>query len=196
MWWLCDGTDSSGTVFTTGTVKKLHTRSAGPFQILKLNDNTYVIDLSQDFGISSTFNIEDLVDYKGPDFNPSNPLDDEPSIELISERPSLLLLSNILSNTVDQIDKIVNDEIITIKDGETRKYLIRCKEMPPIDDSWIDRSELQKIDPDILEQYESSSLNLTESSFFILGRMMWTSWSWNPIKAQFISLKTVPKETQ
>jgi len=51
--------------FPPGIVKKLHVRSNGPFQILKkLNDNVYVIDLNQDFGISFTFNIEDLVDYK------------------------------------------------------------------------------------------------------------------------------------
>ena len=38
-----------------GTVKKLHARSSDPFQILKkLNYNAYVIDLLQDFGISST----------------------------------------------------------------------------------------------------------------------------------------------
>jgi len=37
------------------------------------------------FGIICTFNIEDLVDYKGPDFNPSNAVDDEPSPEPISE---------------------------------------------------------------------------------------------------------------
>ena len=59
------------------TVKKPYASSAGPFQILKkLNENAYVIDFSQDFGISSTFNIEDLIDYKGPDFYPNNPLDD------------------------------------------------------------------------------------------------------------------------
>ena len=52
--------------FSLGIVKKLHARSAGPSQILKkLSDNAYIIDLPQDFGIRSIFNIEDLVDYKG-----------------------------------------------------------------------------------------------------------------------------------
>ena len=64
----------------------------------------------------------------------------------------------------------MNDEIITTKDGGTHKHLIRWKEKPPTDDSWIDRSELQKIDPDILGQYKSSSLsNSTESSSFQPG---------------------------
>jgi len=107
--------------FSPETVKKLHARSAGSFQILKkLIDNAS----SQDFGISSIFNIEDVVDYKGLDFNP-NPLDDESSHELISERLSLPSLLNILPNTVDQIDKIVDNEIITTQNGRTRKYLIR-----------------------------------------------------------------------
>jgi len=52
--------------FSPETVKKLHARSVVSFQILKkLNGNTYVIDLPQDFRIRSTFNIEDLVYYKG-----------------------------------------------------------------------------------------------------------------------------------
>ena len=64
----------------------------------------------------------------------------------------------------------MDDEIITTKDGGTRKYLVRWKEKPLTDDSWIDRSELQKIDPDILEQCESSSSsNSTKSSFFQPG---------------------------
>jgi len=65
------------------------------------------------------------VNYKGLDFNRSNPLDDEPSHEPISERPSLLLFLNISPNTVNLVDKILDDEIITTKDGETRKYLVR-----------------------------------------------------------------------
>ena len=94
------------------------------------------------------------MDYKGPNFNPNNSLDDKSSLEPISERHSLPPLSNILLNTVDQIDKFVDDEIISTKDWGTRKYLVRWKGKSPTDDSWIDRSELQKIDPDILEQYE------------------------------------------
>ena len=43
--------------------------------------------MPESFGISSIFNIEDLVNYKGLDFNHSNPLDDEPSPEPISETP-------------------------------------------------------------------------------------------------------------
>ena len=65
------------------------------------------------------------MNYKGSYFNPNNPLDDESSLESISERHSLSPLPNILSNTVDQIGKIIDDEIITTKDGRTRKYLVR-----------------------------------------------------------------------
>ena len=43
-------------------VKKLHLSSDDSFQILnKLNNNAYIID----FGISSTFNIKDLMNYRG-----------------------------------------------------------------------------------------------------------------------------------
>jgi len=41
---------------------------------------------------------------------------------------------------VDQIDKFVDDEIITTKDGGTHKYLVRRKEKLPTGDSWIYRS--------------------------------------------------------
>jgi len=49
--------------FSSGTIKMLHVRSARLFKILnKPKCNTYVIDL-QDYDISCTFNVNDLVDY-------------------------------------------------------------------------------------------------------------------------------------
>ena len=45
-----------------GTARKLCARSAGPFKILKqIGSNAYVIDLPPDSGMSSTFNVEDMV---------------------------------------------------------------------------------------------------------------------------------------
>ena len=46
------------------TVKKLHARRAGPFDVIKrIKDNTYVLNLPEDFGISPIFIVEDLVAY-------------------------------------------------------------------------------------------------------------------------------------
>ena len=53
--------------FPSGAVKKLQARSAGPFKVLKrIGSNAYIIDIPSTYGISSTFNIEDLVSFKGP----------------------------------------------------------------------------------------------------------------------------------
>ena len=61
--------------FPPGTVKQLHARGARPFEVMKrINDNAYVINFLEGFGINPIFNVEDLVAYKGPDFNPSKPL--------------------------------------------------------------------------------------------------------------------------
>jgi len=55
-----------------GSASKLQARSACPFKIIKhIGLNAYVIDLPSHFGCHSTFNVEDLVAYKGH-FNPSN----------------------------------------------------------------------------------------------------------------------------
>jgi len=67
---------------SSGTIKMLHARSTGPCKILnKLNYKTYVIDLLRDYDISYTFNINDLVDYKGFDCNPCI---DKPSLKSFS----------------------------------------------------------------------------------------------------------------
>jgi len=71
--------------YPSGTVKKLH----GPFKILRrINSNAYIVDLSPDFGISPSVNIEDLVACKGPIFSPDKPLLNKPSPEPTFERSS------------------------------------------------------------------------------------------------------------
>lgn len=47
---------------------KLKTKKVRPFQIIqKINDNAYVVDLSDDLKIAKTFNVNDLYTY-----HPSN----------------------------------------------------------------------------------------------------------------------------
>lgn len=54
--------------------QKLHVRSSGPYKVLnKIGPNAYVLDILTGLGISSSFNIEDLIsyhDHSTPDFEP------------------------------------------------------------------------------------------------------------------------------
>ena len=53
---------------------KLHPRAAGPFSVRRvINPNAYDIDIPPEWGISSTFNIGDLVAYQGPREVPTEP---------------------------------------------------------------------------------------------------------------------------
>ena len=62
--------------FSLGTNWKLHARSARPFKVLqRVGPNAYIFYLPHDFGISSTFNIEDLVAYHKPLSIPNDPFE-------------------------------------------------------------------------------------------------------------------------
>lgn len=52
----------------------------------------HVMDLPKDFCVNYIFNVEDVLDFKGHDFNPLTPLLDEPFYERLTLPP----LSNIL----------------------------------------------------------------------------------------------------
>ena len=54
----------------------------------------------------------------------SNPLVDKPSSELFSEIFSLPSLPDTHSNTIDKVDKLLDDEIMATKSNGTRMYLI------------------------------------------------------------------------
>ena len=59
--------------FLSETVKKLHAHGTGPFRIIvKVGPNAYVLDLPSNWGISSTFNFAELVEYMKPITIPSD----------------------------------------------------------------------------------------------------------------------------
>ena len=69
------------------------------------------MDLPSDFGISSTFNITDLVAYKEPTRIPSEPFEPEPTFESepVPECPPAKM-----SAKHDQIEKILDELILSI----------------------------------------------------------------------------------
>ena len=90
---------------------------------------------------------------------------EEPALEPIFESPSLPPLPDITSFKADDIDNILDDEVISTRDGGIHRYLVRWKKKPHADDIWLDHSELQQLAPDLLEYYKSRiTADSTESS--------------------------------
>ena len=68
--------------FPPRILKKLHARGAGPFKVVKrVGSNAYVLELPPELGISSTFNILDLTEYREPAMIPSEPFELDPILE-------------------------------------------------------------------------------------------------------------------
>ena len=63
-------------------MKKLHARGAGLFKVIKrVGSNAYVLELPPKLGISSTFNISDLAEYREPEMIPSELFEPDPVLE-------------------------------------------------------------------------------------------------------------------
>ena len=127
------------------------------------------MDLPSDFGISSTFNITDLVAYKKPTRIPSEPFEPKPTFEgePIPECPPTKM-----SAKHDQIERILDEQILSTRSRGYQRYLVRWRGRPESEDTWITREELQRIDPDLLERHQSEiDPHSTGSSFFHPGRI-------------------------
>ena len=123
--------------FPSGTVKKLQARSAEPFKVLKrMGLNAYVIDLPHDYGISSSFNIEDLVAYKSPTAIPDTLFDESLSnpIDATIPTPSPL---NLPYAHKKSIDAILDEQIVSTRDGGVHRFLVRWRGRPDFDCTWI-----------------------------------------------------------
>ena len=113
--------------FPSGTVKKLQACSARPFKVLKrIGPNAYVIDLPHDYGISSSFNIEDLVAYKSPITIPDSPFDESWPNHIDAPIPTPLPL-NLPHAHKESIDAILDEKVVSTKDGGVHRFLVRWR---------------------------------------------------------------------
>ena len=89
-----------------------------------MGPNAYVIDLSHDYGISSSFNIEDLVAYKSPTAILNTPFDESLSnlIDTPIPTPSPL---NLPYAHKESIDVILDEQIVSTRDGRVHRFLVR-----------------------------------------------------------------------
>ena len=151
--------------FPSGTVKKLQARSAESFKVLKQSGlNAYVIDLPHNYGVNSSFNIEDLVAYKSPIVILDN-LFDKPLLDPINAPIPAPLPLNLSYAHQEYVDAILDEQIVFTRDGGVHNFLVRWQGQPDSDCTWITQDELHRLDPDLHDYYQSSSdFHSTESS--------------------------------
>lgn len=99
--------------FSRGTYKKLHSRNARPYKILKINSNAYTLDLPKDMGISIVFDVEDLSSYVGHETDSSNGRNEA------SLPPSFRLK--------EEIEDTVDYQIVSTRNGGYQRYLVKWK---------------------------------------------------------------------
>ena len=145
--------------FPQGTFRKLQARGTGPFEILpKVGENGYVIDLPSDWGISPTFNVEDLVEYKGS-LVFSSRFFSEPAMvydHIIPEStPNPFPEPSASQVCTNNVESIIDDQVTVTRGGNYQRYLIQWKGGDASTNTWLTREELQKLAPDLLELYDS-----------------------------------------
>jgi len=84
-----------------------------------------VVDFPPYFDISWTFNIEDLVPYRGTFDTPSDSFMDEPTLDFLSESPHYLHFPPKLFHATENINSILDDQIISTRDRGTRRYHVK-----------------------------------------------------------------------
>ncbi|XP_019055659.1 PREDICTED: uncharacterized protein LOC104611445 isoform X5 [Nelumbo nucifera] len=138
--------------FPKGFCKKLYSKIASPYKITKkISSNAYVLELPSNMGISLVFNFEDLSAYHGHSDCPIVPL---PKLPLV---PS-----------TDVSEDIFGLKFISIASGGYQTFLVKWKNLPLLECSWIITEDLYCLNPELYEQYHA--FNSLGSSYFKPGR--------------------------
>ncbi|GFS42606.1 hypothetical protein Acr_00g0080840 [Actinidia rufa] len=118
---------------------------------------------------------EDLIAFKGHFDVPTDPFS-EPTHEPTIDNPTTSDITPApLPNSPapkEHIDAILDEQIISTRDGGVQRFLVRWSGRPASDDTWITSEDLQQIDRDLFEYYQSRpEIHSTESSFLHPGRV-------------------------
>ena len=111
--------------------------------------NTYELELPKEFGVNPTFNVSDLVPYRGPAVEPSEELEPSSSLEREPSPPP-----SIQRHRRRQVDRILDEQTTVTRNRVYQRYLVRWKDQPPTEDTWMSREDLMQLDPDILERFQ------------------------------------------
>ncbi|PKA62667.1 hypothetical protein AXF42_Ash012254 [Apostasia shenzhenica] len=180
--------------FSYGKSKKLTAKKIGLYRILrKISPSAYELELPKHMRINPTFNISDLTPYHEPLPDPVPTIDLVPSTDPVSPTSSTVTLSpypdvpsSIQPRTVSKSmvslppepkmppalpipDVILDDQTVFTTDDLLHRYLIRWRDLPSTQDSWLVHDELAHLHPSLLEEYlQQSSM---ESNFSKPGRI-------------------------
>ena len=105
-----------------------------------IGPNAYVIDLIPDSSISSTFNVENLISFKDTFVIPNNPfleLTYDPRIDPPTSStlaPTPLPISHAPK---EHVDAILDEQIVSTRDGGVQRFLVRWHGRFDSDNTWI-----------------------------------------------------------
>ena len=110
-----------------------------------------MLDLLLDLNVSPTFNVEDLFPFQGT-FEPlSLSTGTRAGSTTLCRRETVL--PHTLPPVVDHIETVLEDQVIFAPEGVTSRYLVKWKDRPIIDATWIFEDEFCHLDAYLLKQY-------------------------------------------